>query len=327
MRVRFDPHWCYRGLECLRLENEHLALEILPELGAKIWRIVDKARDNDILWHAPRITPHVTPFGSNFDDHWSGGWDEAFPGGVSSADRYGETIPYMGELWTQPARWQVVEQTAQRISLTFTIDTPITAARWQRRLTLEAGSPTFTLDYRIENVGLRPFDFNWGLHPVQATSSAHRVDVPARTGEVAEQGGGVLGRTGDTYRWPMLGDLDMRQVLPPDAQDYTLHYLTDLTDGWLACTDTTARGGFGLVFDREVFPVVWLWASYGGWRSAYHVLVEPWTGYPSALSDAVQAGRARELAPGAALETTLTGVVYGGVESVSRLAPDGSVVP
>jgi galactose mutarotase-like enzyme len=325
MAVRFDPHWRFRGMECLRLENEHLALEILPELGAKIHRIVDKARDEDVLWHAPRITPHTVPFGANFDDHWSGTWDEVFPGGVAAVNRHGDAIPYMGELWTQHARWHVEESSEQRVVLVFSILTPITPARWQRRLTLEAGSSAIRLDYRIENVGLRPFDFNFGLHPAQAVSPAHRIDVPARLGEVDEDGGGVLGRNGETYEWPMLGELDVRRVLGPEALDFTLHYLTDLTDGWLACTDTTARRGFGLTFDRTVFPVVWMWLSYGGFRGAYHAVVEPWTGYPSSLPDAVTAGRARSLAPSEAFETSISAVVYGGVESVSRLQSDGSV--
>ena len=30
MGCRFDPHWSYRGLECLRVENEHVAVEVLP---------------------------------------------------------------------------------------------------------------------------------------------------------------------------------------------------------------------------------------------------------------------------------------------------------
>ncbi|WP_033287811.1 hypothetical protein [Amycolatopsis jejuensis] len=327
MGVRFDPHWRYHGLECLRVENEHVALEILPDVGAKIHRIVDKARDHNVLWHAPRVAPHTAPLGSNFDDHWAGGWDEAFPGGEASATRYGDAIPYMGELWTQRAEWHVEECSAQRVVLVFSILTPITTARWQRRLTVEAGVSAFTVDYRIENIGLRPFDFNWGLHPVQAISPAHRFDVPARQAEVAEDGGGVLGRVGDRYRWPLFGDRDLCRALGPEALDFTLHYLTELDDGWLACTDTAARRGFGLTFDREVFPVVWLWASYGGWRGAYHAIVEPWTGYPSSLADATALGRARVLAPGEALETSLSAVVYGGVESVSSLQADGSVRP
>ena len=61
MGCRFDPHWSYRGLECLRVENEHIAVEVLPELGAKIFRFIDKARDHDFLWHSPRVAPMSPP--------------------------------------------------------------------------------------------------------------------------------------------------------------------------------------------------------------------------------------------------------------------------
>jgi hypothetical protein len=325
MACRFDPHWRYHGLECLRIENEHVAVEVLPELGAKIHRLIDKARDHNVLWHSPRVTPHAAPLGANFDDHWSGGWDEAFPGGAPSLNRYGDELPYMGELWTQRAQWRLQEYSPERVEILFSLITPITPARWERRLTLDAGETAVGLHYRIENLDSRPFDFNWGIHPVQAISPAHRFDVPARRAEVDEHGGGVLGRQGDTYAWPSFGDLDMRRALGPEAGDFALHYLTELEDGWVACTDTAARRGFGLVFDRSVFPVIWLWLVYGGWRGYYQAIMEPWTGYPSPLAEAVAAGRARVLGPGEALETELSAVVYGGVESVSQLASDGSV--
>jgi hypothetical protein len=181
------------------------------------------------------------------------------------------------------------------------------------------------LGYRIENIGYRPFDFNWGIHPVQAISPRHRFDTPARRAEVDEHGGGVLGTKGDAYDWPMFGQLDVRRALGPEADDFALHYLTELDDGWVACTDTAARRGFGLAFDRSVFPVIWLWLVYGGWRGYYQAIMEPWTGYPSPLAEAVEAGRARSLQPGEALETEVAAVLYEGVESVSWLGADGSV--
>jgi hypothetical protein len=327
MGCRFDPHWRHHGLECLRIENEHVAIDVLPELGAKIHRFVDKARDRDVMWHSPRVAPHAAAVHANFDDHWSGGWDEAFPGGAPSLNRYGDELPYMGELWTQPASWRLCECGPDRVTVLFTLTTPITPARWERRLTIRAGSRAVGLAYRIENIGYRPFDFNWGLHPVQAISPAHRFDAPARRGEVDEHGGGILGEQGEAYDWPQLRELDVRRVLGPDAEDFALHYLTELEAGWVACTDTAASRGFGLAFDQRLFSVVWLWLVYGGWRGYYHAIMEPWTGYPSELAAAVEAGRARSLKPGEALETELAAVLYGGVQSVSRLEADGSATP
>jgi hypothetical protein len=71
--------------------------------------------------------------------------------------------------------------------------------------------------------------------------------------------------------------------------------------------------------------VVWFCLVYGGWRGYYQALVEPWTGYPSPLDEAVRAGQARVLEPGQTQSTEVTAVIYDGVEQVTRLSPDGTV--
>src|ERR1700738_1335694 len=48
----------------------------------------------------------------------------------------------------------------------------------------------------------------------------------------------------------------------------------------------------------STFSVCWFSLVSGGWRAYYRALVEQWTGYPSPLDEAVQAGRARLLEPG-----------------------------
>ena len=325
MSARIDDRWTYRGLRVVRLENARLAVDVMPELGGKILRIVDKRGDRDVLWHSPRVEPHRAELHANFDDHWPGGWDEAFPGGAPSPNRYGDQLPYMGELWTTAAAHRIVRDDAGGVELELVLATPITPARWTRRLVLEGDDPVLRISYRLENVGTMPFDYNWGLHPVAAISPQHRFDVPAALAEVDENGGGTLGVKGDRYEWPLMNGMDVRRALGPDAGCFALHYLTELREGWVATTDTAARRGFGLVFDRTLFPVVWLWMVYGGWRGYYHAIAEPWTGYPSPLAEAVAAGRARVLDPGAVLETEVSAIVYDGVEQVSRLSADGAV--
>jgi hypothetical protein len=327
MGARVDTNWTYHGLDSVRIENARVAVDVLPELGGKILRLIDKRGDRDLLWHSPRVEPHRAELHANFDDHWPGGWDEAFPGGAPSLDRYGDQLPYMGELWTTSASARVVRADPGGVELELVLTTPITPARWTRRLRLDADDPILHVSYRLENLGTMPFDFNWGLHPAAAISPAHRFDVPAAHAEVDESGGGTLGVKGDRYEWPVMDGMDVRRALGPDAGCFALHYLTGLEDGWVATTDTAARRGFGLVFDRTLFPVVWLWMVYGGWRGYYHAIAEPWTGYPSPLADAVAAGRARVLDPGATLESDVAVVVYEGVDRVSGLTADGSVSP
>ena len=91
-----------------------------------------------------------------------------------------------------------------------------------------------------------------------------------------------------------------------------------------SATDVPDRRGFGLRFDHELFPVVWFCLVYGGWRGYYQALIEPWTGYPSPLDEAVAAGRARILQPGEEQSTEVSAHLYDGVSSVSALLADGT---
>jgi hypothetical protein len=93
----------------------------------------------------------------------------------------------------------------------------------------------------------------------------------------------------------------------------------------VALTDPAAKVGIGLAFPREVFPVLWCWMVYGGWRGHYHAALEPWTGWPHQLDKAVAAGRHRTLLPGERLECETLAVAYTGLTSVSGIGVDGSV--
>jgi len=323
--VRVDTNWTYHGLTCIRVENELLALDILPERGANVFRIIDKATDTDVLWKSPRVVPHLAALHADFDDHWAGGWDDAFPGGRASRNRYGDLVPYMGEIWTQQATWHVNSAGPDEASITTTVLTPITPARFAKTIRIRAGDPTISLSYEITNIGYLPFDYNWGIHPCLAVRPSWRFDIPATHGLVDEAGGERLGITGQRYEWPFLNGLDLREAMPPEVGAFALHYLTGLSAGWVAATDRARRRGFGLCFDHTQFPVIWFCLVYGGWRGYYQALIEPWTGYPSPLDEAVAAGRARVLEPGERVTAELTGVLYGGVESVSDLRPDGTV--
>src|SRR5690348_10921369 len=96
------------GILQVILENDALRLTVLPELGGRLWSIVDRATDEEILWHHPALQPHAVVPGSGYDDAFAGGWDELFP-----SDRAvlidGLGFPDHGEWWSQPWEWRVSE--------------------------------------------------------------------------------------------------------------------------------------------------------------------------------------------------------------------------
>ncbi|HKV58661.1 MAG TPA: hypothetical protein VJO32_10275 [Ktedonobacteraceae bacterium] len=331
MAAFIETQWRYHDLRVVRLENELLRLDILPELGAKIYNLIHKPADRNLLWHNPRIMPHRTPFGANFDNHWAGGWDEPFPNGAECVYA-GETLPYLGELWAQQWEWEVLDGGPQRAQIHLWCDGPITPARVEKTITLAKGSGVVRFDHRITNTGTLPFDFNWGIHPAFAVTPDSRIDLPACQGVVEEAAGEVLGEVHTPFTWPSVltsrGERrDLRFPLSRQSGAMSFSYLEGFEQGWLAITDRPTTSGLGLAFPREVFRCLWLYLCFGGYRDLNVAIVEPWIGYPSKLSEAVQAGRFRTLAAGESLEATLSAVAYTGVQSVSFVGADGEVRP
>jgi hypothetical protein len=331
MAARVETEWTYRGLRVVRIENELVRLDILPELGAKVYNLIHKAADRNVLWHNPRMAPHRAPFGANFDNHWAGGWDEPFPNGAE-CDYAGEVLPYLGELWALEWTWEILEGGPKRVQVHLWCDGPITPARVEKTITLEAGTQIIRIDHRIKNTGTLPFDFNWGIHPACAVTPDSRIDLPHCRGIVAEAVGGALGDVETAFTWPYVpiqrGEkADLRFPFPREAATMSFSYLEGMEHGWLAVTDRPSESGFGLVFPHDIFRCLWLYLCYGGYRDLNVAIVEPWIGYPSKLSEAVLAGHYRTLAGGEILEATVHAVLYTGVQSVSSIDAGGEVKP
>ena len=326
----------WEGFPALVLENGLVSVTVVPSMGGHVASLVDVRGGRELLWRNPRLTPRLAPYGAWFDDWWSGGWDEIFPGGDESTLR-GERLPYMGELWCMP--WSASASAAPdgaEASVTATGLGNIAAARFTRRLALRAGQPVLWASYRIENLDVLPLSFTWGVHPAFAVTADHRIDLPANGGmEVGVASDPRTGAAGERYPWPAQpdptspgGSRDASAVLDREAGVFGGHWATDLADGWLALTDTASRRGVAVVFDREVFPHAWLWQVYGGWRGHQLLALEPWTSRPQDIAGAVAAGRARVLAPGERLETWVAFALHEGLDRVTGVerSDEGLVV-
>lgn len=328
MSARLVRGWSVHGFEAWILENAALCVVVVPELGGKVLEFVDKVGDRDLLWHNPRTDPRRAPFGAHFDDWWCGGWDEIFPTG-DVAHLHGEPLPYMGELWSVP--WSVREEPAAAgaVAVAVTGHGTIAPARFERRLELRDDEPVLRARYRLTNLDLRPLPYLWGIHPALAVSPAHRIDLPAGRMLVGVSSDPVLGTPGDAYAWPRLPlpgtdrTRDMRRVPPQDAAVFGGHWATQLREGWVALTDTGTRRGLAIAFPLDVFRAAWLWQVYGGWRGHYHVALEPWTGHPMQLDEAIASGSASVLGPGETREATVAFVVFGDKSAVNHVVADG----
>jgi hypothetical protein len=329
--VTLDAASLYCGLRVIRIENDSLAVEILPDLGAKILRLIHKPSGQNLLWENPRLRPETAPFGSSFDNHWSGGWDEVLPNDLPAAAPGGDMLPEHGEFWTQPAEVRVLAATTSVCEVSFTQLGRVLPTSFEKTVIVTASDPFVRVRYAFSHAGDYAFPFLWNIHPAMSISPATWLDVPARTGVTDPwRETHFVGNT--TFRWPYATDragnpVDLRRVEPPEAGTADMHYLTDVEDGWYAVTDRAAQVGFALRFPVELFRHVWLFRTFGGWRGLYTLILEASAGYPYALADAVANGTCGIMPPHGSLEAEVLAIPYAGARSVVAVEPDGRVLP
>ena len=68
----------------------------------------------------PTCPPARQAFGASFDDNWSGGWDELLPNDLPRPAPDGDMLPDHGEVWSQEAEWEVLEDRPRRCAARFT---------------------------------------------------------------------------------------------------------------------------------------------------------------------------------------------------------------
>lgn len=323
--------WAYRGMRTLILENAQLRATFLVDSGAKLHELIFRPLSRDFLWHNPRIEPRQPVFQADVDAYWSGGLDECIPTGHACTYK-GESLPYLGEVWSLTWDYDILQRGPDEVGVHLWRPTPISPLLVERWIWLRRGEPILRMRHRVTNLGATDLDFMWGLHPAWAVTPKHRIDLPDCELVVEESTpDDHLGVRGTHYRWPFATErmtgkqVDMRHVLEPEVRTTEFHFAYPIADGWFAITDTESEVGVGLVFPKEVFPVIWLWLSYGGWRGYYVAAVEAWNAYPQKLDDAVRAGLHGTLPAGgsATCETAL--VVYTGIGAVGSIDRDGHV--
>jgi hypothetical protein len=326
MKPSVDSRWSFLGHRALVLENRILRIVVLPELGGRVWSIVYKPLDRELLWQNPRIPPRRVPFGTSYDDVWCGGWEELFPNDVP-ATILGEKYPDHGEVWSIAWDW-TAEVTDDEATVSLVCETPISAFRLERRLMLRGDEASLHTDHRLTNRGLGDFPFLWKMHPAFHVSPACRIDFPTMIVELEPGFTASLSGAPDRFPWPYAdtpeGRIDLCTVPPVSSRRAVFFYGTGYQDGWCAITDVAARLTYGLTFPASTFRACWMFASFGGWRNHNVAILEPSTTYPFEIEKAIERGTAPRLAAGASLEAKTALNVQTGLSRVSGVSPSGS---
>jgi galactose mutarotase-like enzyme len=286
------------GVPAIALRGSKLEVVVCPDAGGKILDLVHRESGANLLWRNPRVPVRATQPGHPFDDVWCGGWDELFPTDPP-CELDGNSYHDHGDLWIGPWEWDIQEDVLylRRYSASL----PCLMERW---ISLERDALEVRVRYRLSNLGVRPVHYVWNVHVAHALQPGSRVQLPAQiVAAVPPYAGRVEPGEGDVAWSDDLG------LLPGPDSGLSEYLVThDLTEGSCAVTHPTGLG-LRLTFDRSVFPNVWLFAAYGGWRGHYFLLTEPSTGAPGSLADNVADGTATELGARESLETEVLATV------------------
>jgi galactose mutarotase-like enzyme len=286
------------GVPLVRLESDHLRVDIAPSVGGRIVSLVETAGGHEFLWRNCALPLKALPAGSEYDPNFFGGIDELVPNDMlETLD--GVDCPDHGELWTTRLDWQC---DGDRLKLRGQL--PAFGLEYERQMSLRSNKPCLDFAYRISNPTSQPRHFLWKLHAALAVEAGDLIECPARKGRVVDLAWSRY-RTLAPFDWPMI-EGQRANVIPPADGTVDFFYLLDLTEGRM----TWRRPGKGLSFtyefDPRVFPYAWMFASYGGFNGHYTVILEPCTAMPIAVNEAAAKGQCSVLQPGETLETRVS---------------------
>lgn len=303
----------HAGIGGVALRGRIIELTVFPDAGGKILELVHRPSGVNLLWQNPRIPLRRTYAGAAFDDVWCGGWDELFPTDAP-CELDGNTYHDHGDLWIGPWEWDIEhdnEHSAVLYLRRHSASLPCLMERW---IQLERDSSRVEIRYRLSNVGVRAVPFVWNVHVAHAISADSRLHLPAHSLGVRPPYFGRADGIATDVSWPHFQNAagirqDLGAMPPPQSGLTEFLFTRDLEEGWCAVTYPQLDLGLALSFDLAVFPQLWLFGVYGGWRGHYVLLTEPSTGRPGSLADNVAAGIEATLEAGSSLETTVVAEV------------------
>lgn len=315
------------------------------------------------------LTPSRSDPDGNFLDCYEGGWQELFPNIGAPCENRGAKLGIHGEACLLPWECLVERDLADEVCVLLSCRMLRTPFLMEKRLSVKTGAAVLRMEERIVNESAVEMDFMWGHHPALGgpfIDGDVYIDVPAKKARTFPISFHSDFPSDTSFDWPRIkigasatntsilegeqsvGDGNITKIIMGSRASETnvldlsimpamagkwagICYAHELTEGWCAATNPSLGLGFGLTFDRNLYPNVWLWMVYNGfdhypWFGRTRTLaMEPYSSVPDNLSGAIAAGTALKLGPGEEMSTTLCAVAYESTTRVKHIDAEGLV--
>ncbi len=275
----------------LHLSNDHVALSVAPDFGARITTLVDRRTGRD--WLVAGALEGAAGDEAVFGGREACGWDECFPTVAPCMDpTHGRMLRDHGDLWGRPWSCSAADGT---------IRARFDGAGWWFGRDLVLAGRTVEARYEVTNTGDDPLPYLWSQHCLLATGPGDRINLEGIgpmtvTGGVSPQGPVA----GGLFEWPELSTAlpDLRTVRDASAGFAIKAYAP--VDDVVSASVGGADGSVRFSWAKADVPFLGLWLDYGGWpqdRPVHQIAIEPTTAAADDLAAAHENRQVRWLAP------------------------------
>ncbi|MBM3705334.1 MAG: DUF4432 family protein, partial [Actinobacteria bacterium] len=287
---RLNTNYFYKDLRVAVLENEYLRISVLADKGTDIFEFLYKPGDLDFMWLSPwginspaKFVPSVSSREGNFMDFYEGGWQEVLPNFGYGGNFYGTVEEGLhGEICLIPWELNILEDRPSEVSIKFSVRSYRTPFFLEKTLKLKNDDPKLYISERLKNEGYSEIKFMWTHHPTFGGAfldDSTVIDVPENKVRLIYRPDALGGFTeiSDSeisdlnIKWPAFAghsgkDVDFSKsptMVKDPAADLDEICLGNFNSGWYAVTNLNKKTGFGMKWDKDIFPYLWIWRMYG----------------------------------------------------------------
>jgi hypothetical protein len=188
------------------LENDYLRLIILPELGGRIWRVIEKSTGNDLFYHNGVVMP--SPWGPENMHGWFA------LGGIE----WGLPVAEHGYAWG--TSWDItsLQRDGQQAAVTLALPRAGQVLAAEITVRLAAGEAAFTISPKITNVSKESVRFAFWHSAALAPGKSNtpsvdtRFVVPTDAVTVHSTDDSALPGFSHSFAWPAVNGRDLSRL-------------------------------------------------------------------------------------------------------------------
>ncbi len=253
----------------IKLENNFLEIEIIPELGGRVNRLINKKNKFDWVWKNDQLRTSKVDKTANYDQNWQGGWEELFPNDAIEEFSWGFGLDH-GETWSHS--WIVESEGAD--FLTLNTKNLESGSFLQKKYRLYENK--LRTDYKIKINFEEIFLFKLHL-AIPILENCKIIGQFENFTKVDEEFGNILNTNKSDYFLNPSKNSNLFDFAYIESRSNTLNI-------------QQGENLLNLTYDDIFLNYLWLFQSQGGWNNHNVLVLEPSSNGKKLFEDALISG-------------------------------------